>query len=183
LKTTLIIIFTFLLLNPFYWKHPLGALEKGIKARFSLASDQQEDHLGQYDLEGSPLKITIPALFLNTYLTPPQIEEVGNYLDETEETRELYLANPFHTWGRDKISGSILAALSFLGLGFAFRGFSERSPEEKNNLLIFVLATLGIGITLIFLLPWQRYVVAILPFAISWIGSGLVPIFKVGKKT
>ena len=183
LKTSLIVLIAIVLLNPFYWKHPLGSLEAGVKARFSLAKEQQEDYLGRFGLDDQPLMTTIPGLILNTYLTPPQTEEVGNYLAQTGEYKEKYLSNPFHNWGRDLISGSILAALSLAGLGFAFWRFPDKNPWEKNNLLIIGLATVGMGIFTILLLPWQRYVLAILPFTFCWVGFGLAPIFKALKNT
>jgi predicted MFS family arabinose efflux permease len=79
------------------------------------------------------------------------------------------------------ISGSILAALSLLGVGLAFWRFPGKKPAEKNNLLIFALATLGMVVFTAFLLPWQRYVVALLPFIFSWVGVALVPVFKAGQ--
>lgn len=183
LKTSLVLFLTILVFNPFYWKHPLEALNAGSRARFDLAREQQEDYLGRFGLEGQPLKTTIPGLILNTFLTVPQTEEVGNYLIETEESREQYLANPIHNWGRDIISGSILAALSLVGVGLAFWRFPAKKPAEKNNLLIFALATLCMGVFIAFLLPWQRYVVALLPFIFCWVGIALVPIFKAGQKS
>ncbi|HDD55843.1 MAG TPA: hypothetical protein ENG59_06345 [Chloroflexi bacterium] len=183
LKTSLVLFITLLLLNPFYWKHPLDALNAGSRARFDLAREQQEDYLGRIGLKGQPLGTTIPGLVLNIFLTPPQTEEVGNYLPETGESREKYLANPIHYWGRGLISGSILAALSLVGVGLAFGRFPAKKPAERNNLLIFALATLWLGVFTIFLIPWQRYVVVLLPFVFSWVGVALVPIFKAGAKS
>lgn len=181
LKTSLIALVLVLILNPFYWKQPLGALEAGMKARFSLANQQQEDYLGPLGLDEQPLKVTVPGLVLNTYLSAPQTEEVGNYLDATQESKLAYLANPFHIWGRDLIIGSILAALTLGGMGYTIWGFADKTPEEKNYILVLGLATAGMGIFIIFLLPWQRYALAILPFTFSWVGAGLVPLFKAGK--
>ena len=178
LKALLVAGVAILLFNPFYWKHPLGALEVGFKTRIRLADEQQEDYLGQLGLDENPLRATIPGLILNTYLTPPQTEEVGNYLVETEQSKDRYLSNPLHNWGRDLISGSILAALSLAGIGFAFWNYSEKKALVKINTLIIALATAGMGIFTVILLPWQRYVLAILPFAFCWIGFGLAPLSK-----
>jgi hypothetical protein len=183
LKAGTVVLTALVLLNPFYWKHPLDALDAGIQARLSLAAEQQEDHLGQYGLDRQMLRTTIPGLILNTYLTPPQIEEVGNYLEETEESKENYLSNPLHNWGRNLIIGSIMASISIIGVGFAFWRFPSKNPEDKSHILVIALATVGLIIFTIFLLPWQRYVLAILPYAFCWIGFGLAPLFKaIGKK-
>ena len=169
---TLLIV---LMLNPFYWKYPLKALNAGSEARFSLAREQQEDYLGRFSLGKQPLRTTIPALILNTYLTAPQTEEVGNYLKQTQDSKERYLANSINTWGRDRYSGSILAALTLGGIGFTLRNFSGKKPAEKRGLLIFAFGTLGMGTFIIFLLPWQRYALAILPFTCIWAAAGLTP--------
>jgi len=182
LKTALVLSTITILLNPFYWKDPLGALRTGAQARFKLAGEQKENHLERLGVEGSALKITIPGLLLNTYFSQPQTEEVGNYLAYTEETRSTYLANPIHTWGRDPISGAILAALTFAGMGFILRGFSQRTPRERNIFLLILLTTVGLGAFLATLLPWQRYVLAVLPLTFFWIGAGLTPIFTFKKK-
>lgn len=181
LKTSLVMFLTLLLLNPFYWKHPLDALKAGSQARFDLASEQQEDYLGRLGLGEHPLRTTFPGLFLNTFLTPPQTEEVGNYLSETGESREKYLSNPLHNWGRGLISGSILAALFLGGAGLSFWGFSSKDPAERNNLLMLALATACLGAFTALLLPWQRYIVILLPFIFSWVGAALAPIFTAAE--
>ena len=174
LKAVTVILAAFLLLNPFYWKHPLIAFDAGAKTRFALAEDQREDYLGDRQI----LKTTIPGLVMNIYITPPQTEEVGNYLAETADMKERYLANPIHHWGRNLITGSILASLTLTGLVVAFWKFSTKELEAKITLLVLALATGGLGLFTILLLPWQRYVLPLLPFIACWIGFGLTPIFK-----
>lgn len=182
-KTSLILIASVVLLNPFYWKNPLGAFEAGSRARFSLTEEQQADYLGRIGLNEKPLKTTIPGLILNTYITVPQTEEVGNYLEATRESKLAYLSNPFHNWGRDLISGSVMAALTLIGFVITIRRYPDKTSEEKNHLLILALATVGMGIFIIFLLPWQRYAVAVLPFTFSWAAAGLQPILKTWRKS
>jgi 4-amino-4-deoxy-L-arabinose transferase-like glycosyltransferase len=174
LKAISVVFAGFLLLNPFYWKQPISAIDAGLQARFTLAEDQREDHLEDEQI----LKKTIPGLLMNIYYTPPQTEEVGNYLVESEESKERYLSNPIHNWGRDLVTGSILISLSFVGIVFAFWEFSRKSTGEMTNLLVFVLAAAGLGVFTILLVPWQRYALALLPFTSCWIGFGLAPIFK-----
>jgi hypothetical protein len=174
LKISLVIVITSLLLNPFYWKQPIAALNTGLKARFSLAKEQQEDHL----IQPGKLRTTIPGLILHTYFTSPQTEETGNYLIETQDVRESYLATPLHSWGRDKLSGSILLTLTLAGIGYVFWAFSDKEPAERNIFLIVALATLGISGFAVFLLPWQRYIMPLLPFTFCWVAAGLTPFIK-----
>lgn len=174
LKTTLVVVFTFLLLNPFYWKQPFGALDTAGRARFNLAQEQQEDHL----LLPGKLKTTIPSLILHTYFTGPQTEEVGNYLVDTQDARESYLSNPFYTWSRGILGGSLLFTLTLAGIGFVFWAFPEKEPAARNLYLILAAGTLGICGFTAFLLPWQRYILPLLPFTFSWVGAGLTPFIK-----
>ena len=178
LKTTLVVVFSLLLLNPFYWKQPFGALKMGGRARLLLAEEQQEDHL----ILPGKLKTTIPSLILHTYFTEPQTEEVGNYLLETQDARERYLTNPFYTWGRDKLVGALLFTLTLAGIGFGFWAFSEKEPAARNLYLIIAVGTLGICGFTAFLVPWQRYILPLFPFTFSWVGAGLTPFLKSRSK-
>ncbi len=174
LKASLICFLSIILLNPFYWKQPFAALKTGLNARYSLAKQQDEDYLGQEE----KLRITIPSLVLNTYFTSPQTEEVGNYLLETKYERKQYLSAPLINLGRDNLSGSILLSLTIVGIGRMLFTGSGQKKAVRHNYLILALGTLGICVFTIYLLPWQRYVVPILPFTFIWIGAGLIPFFK-----
>lgn len=178
LKTSLVIILTFLLLNPFYWKDPLTALKTGVEARFNLAGEQQEDHLAQ----SGKLKKTIPGLVLNLYFSPVQTEEVGNYQSETQDTSDRYLSSPFHNLGRSILGGSILLTLTLAGIGRVFLKYTNNDPNERNRFLVIAIGTLGICGFTIFLLPWQRYVMPLLPFIYGWIGAGLAPFLQAKAK-
>lgn len=178
LKFSLILVTSLLLLNPFYWSRPLDALQAGLEARFQLAEEQREDYLGS---EGGAAT-TLSGLILNLYYTEPQTEEVGNYLAFTRADKQDYLSVGLHTWGRDRFSGSILFTFSLAGLILVGRNYSNRTLREKENILILVLATLGMGTFSALLIPWQRYAVAVLPFVICWIAAGFEPFLLALKK-
>lgn len=178
-KFSLVLLITILLLNPFYWKRPLTGLQVGLQARFELAAEQQEDYL---ESGAGVLKTTLPGLILNIFYLDLQIEEVGNYLDNTNEAKTDYLDNPLHTWGRDKISSALLFTFSLAGIGLVARSYSKRSRQEKERILILALATLGMSIFTVLLLPWQRYAMAVLPFAVYWIAAGMAPILLALEK-
>lgn len=179
-KLFLVLFLTILLLNPFYWKRPLSGMQAGLKARFELAAEQQEDYLGP---NAGVLKSTLPGLILNIFYLDVQTEEAGNYLEYTSEAKLDYLANPLHTWGRDKMSSALLFTFSLAGIGLAIRSYPNRSPQEKERIMILALATLGMSIFSALLLPWQRYAVAVLPFAVFWIAAGMEPFLLAVEKS
>ncbi len=172
LKLSLVLFITTLLLNPFYWKRPLSSLQAGLKARFELTAEQREDYLGP---DAGGLKITIPGLILNIYYLDLQTEEAGNYLSRTNQAKQEYLANGLFNWGRDKISSALLFTFSLAGLGLGAWNYKKRTPQDKERILIVGLATLGMSIFSALLVPWQRYAVAVLPFAVYWIAAGMEP--------
>ena len=175
-KLLLVLFSILLLLNPFYWRQPLAALQAGIQARFQLASEQREDHL---DPDNGGFAASASSLILNLYYTDPQTEEVGNYLANTSAAKQDYLSLGIHTWSRDMVSTAVLITFSLAGLLYFGWKFGERSPQEKENILLLALSTLGMGAFTIYLIPWQRYAIAVLPFAVSWIVAGLEPFFLV----
>jgi 4-amino-4-deoxy-L-arabinose transferase-like glycosyltransferase len=178
LKTSLVFLLVFIFLNPFYWEQPIASLNTGIEARIKLAREQQEDHLGPSNKLGT----TISGMILNTYITPIQTEEVGNYLQDTNDSRERYLAIPFHNLGRGLLSGSILLAITLAGFGRSAAVYRASSSTKRNIYLTIFLGTLGICTFTIILIPWQRYVVPLLPFICFWIAAGLSPILQAGLK-
>ena len=172
-----LVLFTILLtLNPFYWSQPLEALQAGLEARFRLAEEQREDYLGP---EKAGAITTASGLLLNLYISKPQTEEVGNYLAFTSAAKEDYLTNKLHNWGRNRITGALLFTTSLAGLVLAARNYNNKPLEEKKNILLLALATLGMGLFSTVLIPWQRYAIAVLPFAVAWIASGLEPFLMV----
>lgn len=176
LKMALVLFTSLLLLNPFYWSRPLDAIRTGLEARFELSDAQREDHL---DTVKSGAGTTASGLILNLYYTEPQTEETGNYLAYTREYKQNYLSFRLHSWGRNRVSGTILFTLSLGGLVLAGLNYAKKPPKQKENILLLVLATLGMGLFSAFLIPWQRYALAVLPLTVSWIAAGLEPFLMV----
>jgi hypothetical protein len=178
LKSSIVFLLTFLLLNPFYWKQPIAAISTGIEARLTLAREMEQDHLDQSE----NLRSTIPGIVLNTYFTTIQTEEVGNYLAATRDARDRYLDCPLHNIGRGVLGGSLLLVVTLAGIWHMFRSYRDLNLAIQNRYLILAISTLGICTFTAFLLSWQRYVVPLLPFAYCWFGAGLAPFFQAGSK-
>ncbi len=169
------ILFT-TLLNPFFWKNPLGAINISIQERAVLSEKQKEDHLGDSDISIRSIPRQFLAGVYNIYISEPQTEEVGNYIEDIEIQKGRYFSNPVISWGRNLIVGSILFTISLFGIVYHFRNFSKFSNTKKNSLIVILLATICLFLIILYLIPWQRYAVPILPFAVFWIISGFLPI-------
>jgi uncharacterized membrane protein len=70
----------------------------------------------------------------------------------------------------------VLLILSLLGFALTVKQLVSQPDEGHPTRLIWILSTLGLVLVLFLPLPWQRYVIPLLPFSVFWIISGLVPL-------
>ncbi len=165
-----------ILLNPVFWNHPLEAVTTALSERQNLLIQQVSD---TYDamperVLDNPCKRAF-ALAANLYLLPPSIADVGNYLNQTSASEKLYLSNPFNILFRGLIGGGIMMTLTLFGLILTGLKFSTQPHGIKRIIILYLLATVAIfvGLLVIIPLPWQRYVIPIVPLVCLWIGYGL----------
>ena len=177
-ELTLVFLVISILLNPFYWKNPIQSLKVSYQTRQALTQQQVNDHL-------SGDQLNLPAKALSTishlYIIPPTLEEVGNYLADTYSTALEYFSSPLHSWGRGLIFGSILISLTLSGFLIAIKRLSKTNKRQKIAVLFYLMTTITLfgGISFIIPIPWQRYVVPLLPLNAFWIGYSLVPLSEV----
>ncbi len=164
------------LLNPVFWPHPALAMRSAIHLRADLAARQVADtaRLAPETLLDTPGKRLL-ALVGNLYLTPPRFAEVGNYAAETAAAEAAYLANPLHAWGRGLYGGAFFLALTLLGMGRGVRevirgrtAFGEAQAARKVVCLLAATLLQGGALLLMISLPWQRYVIPLLPIVVLW---------------
>ena len=176
LSPLLILLTLTALLNPVFWPHPVLAIRSAIHLRADLAARQAADtaRLAPETLLDTPAKRLI-ALVGNLYLTPPRFAEVGNYTAETAAAEAAYLANPLHDWGRGLYGGALFLALTLLGMGRGVReiwkgrtAFGEAQAARKVACLLGATALQGGALLLMIPLPWQRYVIPLLPMVVLW---------------
>mgnify|MGYP006280222455 CR=1 FL=1 len=168
-----------LILNPFFWSHPFQAARVSLDLRSSFTSAQKADFL---DTETDSINIGQRSLAaaVNLYLRQPSTEEVGNYLAAVEKQKQDYFSHPLHSWGRGLILGSLLLTLSavgFLVLSLALRRSESAAFKGRLLLLLAFLLQLAVLI-LLFPLPWQRYMMPLLPFTSVLTSLGLPPLLS-----
>ena len=159
-----------LLLNPVWWNQPLAAVHASLQARQELLARQVADTQAL-----APARVLhTPGLRLavslgNLYLAPLSFSEVGNYTAQTAAVETAYLAIPGHNLLRSIPGGGLLLLLTLSGLALA--GLTAaRSPAARRPILLILLATLALVAlqSLAVPLPWQRYVIPLLPLACLW---------------
>ncbi len=161
------------LLNPVFWTHPLGALCDAAALRADPNARQAADtaRLAPGALLDTPGKRLI-ALTGNLFILPPQFAEVGNYAAETAAAEAAYLSNPLHSLGHGLWGGGFFLTLTLIGAGRGLRRLLRRRGEaaEQEALRLLLAAALfqGGALLLLIALPWQRYVIPLLPMTVLW---------------
>jgi 4-amino-4-deoxy-L-arabinose transferase-like glycosyltransferase len=168
-------------LNPFFWKNPIQSALYSYKTTTELQANQLADY---YPLADDTNKQTFTyrtiALFTNLYLNQPSTADVGNYLDEIKSQEKAYFNFPLHDLGRKIIPATIFLVLSITGFALgAFRSLSSSETSESAT-IYFLLATILQFLFILFFvpLPWQRYIIPLLPFSSMWASLGLTPLIS-----
>ncbi len=161
------------ILNPFLWAHPVAAARSAWESRLAL-TDRQVATVAEVSPEqvlDSPLK-RVGNLIAHLYFTPPAIADVANYLEETAQSAERYLAHPLHSLGRGPIAASLALILSLVGFLIALLDLIR---TKSTPLLILFLSGLAqtAAILLLVPLPFQRYILPAVPFACFWLAYAI----------
>lgn len=175
-------------LNPFLWGQPMPALSAAWHNRQELLARQVASTtiLAPEQVLDTPWE-RLGVLLLNLYLMPPAFAEVGNYLEQTAAAEAAYRLVPWHNLFRGLAGGAMLLTLGILGLIFTLREHSRMSPQRRHLSALLTLATLAqaAGLIATIPLPWQRYVIPMVPFSILWAAIGLGFLLKLipGRRT
>lgn len=180
-----------LLLNPFLWAHPIQAAEQAVLARQELLGRQVGEIGAQADAQvlSSLLPRTV-AIVANLFITSPAIADVGNYLANTQSSSSIYFSSPFHNLFRGFLGGGILLIITLFGAIVSTIPFT--GANKRNNLLLLILISGFIQFLFLILtvpLPFQRYVVPLIPYVcltcavgVDWIFQSVISVFANGNK-
>lgn len=156
------------LLNPYLWHDPFRALQASLTGRQELVQ-RQADMLAQ--VAPDMILDTFPKragnLVYHLYFAQPAIADVGNYLLQTSASEAEYLSSPLNNFLRDPISASLLLFLSLAGFFLLiFRVIKPREPDQRiAGVVLLAGCTLQIGSIILFIpLPFQRYIIPLVPF-------------------
>ncbi|MCJ7733860.1 MAG: glycosyltransferase family 39 protein, partial [Anaerolineales bacterium] len=163
-----------ILLNPFYWKSPILAISISVQAREQLSHLQLIDHLG--GVKPSPLALFY-ELLNNLFMSPPIPLELGYYSALQDSPIQEYFSIPPHSWGRGLFAGSMFITISLGGIIVLVKRFRSYIDDKKRILtnLIFITLLLIGGIIFTLPIPWQRYIIPLLPLSAFWFAYGCLP--------
>jgi hypothetical protein len=158
-------------LNPYLWRDPLEALQATWSARQDLLASQLSHtaRLAPTQILVTPME-RAAALLANVYYTPLSFSEVGNYIENTAPSEQVYRAMPLHTLFRGLVGGTLLLVLTITGMLHGALMVRRPNQDRQRALVITLLATV-MQITALVItipLPWQRYSIPLLPFASLW---------------
>lgn len=164
------------LLNPFLWAHPVEAAQAAIRARQEFLTEQTQEfrQLAPDQILDNPAKAGLSFL-VNLYLTPPSFAEAGNYVEQTRQSAEAYLANPANQLFRSLWGGGILLAISLIGWASATIAVIKSGHPHRLEIGLVGLSGLLLlfALVLTVTLPFQRYVMPLVPFATLSTAYGL----------
>lgn len=163
-----------LFLNPVYWSHPFQGALATLEARRELLT-RQTQATSSYVPEGviNRMDKRLFVLIANLFIQPPSYYEVGNYAADLQTQIEEYQSHPYNRLCRNLVCGGASFALSTFGFLLAARKvLFEKKPSE---LLWLLLSTIAMAAFLLVTvpLPWQRYSLPMVPFAVVWTVYGV----------
>jgi 4-amino-4-deoxy-L-arabinose transferase-like glycosyltransferase len=163
-------------LNPVFWNRPIQTLQIAVRERQDLLERQLADtqRVAPERALDSPTERVV-AVLANLYATPPMFYEIGNYIEETQSAEMEYLKIPGHNLFRGLAGGGIMLFITLFGVAACPIGLRNENAGKRRLVILLILASAAqVGALLLAVpLPWQRYVIPLVPFAALWAGLGL----------
>jgi 4-amino-4-deoxy-L-arabinose transferase-like glycosyltransferase len=163
-------------LNPVFWNSPVQTIQIAIHERQDLLQRQVADtqRLAPEKVLDSPGERLV-AILANLYATPPMFYEVGNYVEEIQPAENEYLSIPGHDLFRGLAGGGIMLFITLFGFATSLFKFRDLNTSKRRSLVLLMLASAAqlSALLLAVPLPWQRYVIPLVPFAALWAAIGL----------
>jgi hypothetical protein len=174
-----------LVLNPFLWSNPRRAIQSAWSERQELVQRQLANtaRLTPGQVLSDPAR-RAAALLANLYILEPSFAEVGNYQAQTAAAERAYLSMPGTNLFRGYVWGSLLFTFTLAGIAIAITRLRRLQAIERRNVILVLIAMSAQVLSLIWLvpLPWQRYVIALVPYVCVWIAYCLDSFIQVKKR-
>ncbi|MCX8062630.1 MAG: glycosyltransferase family 39 protein [Anaerolineales bacterium] len=165
-----------LALNPVLWSNPVRAAIAAWQERTALV-EEQVAAIRRVDAELVWESYPQRAFGIIAHLcfTKPATADLKNYLAETQAAEQAYFANPFHSLFRNLWGGAICFFLSLFGFAFSSLQARYLPFTQKRIVWLMILATVlqAIGQMIFIPIPFQRYVIPLIPFQCLWAAKGL----------
>jgi hypothetical protein len=148
--SALVMVLTFLLCNPGYWRNPLGTTQVMIAARAELLSRQTADPALAY----TGLDQRLMALVVQPFLAPPQYFEAPTWGGLIDAQTTVYERSSWDGWTAGTLLTWGLTGLAILGMAGVV------VDSWRGNLLALALAVwlmVVVAYSLTIPLNWGRY--------------------------
>ncbi len=175
-------IFIFMVLNPIYWNDSIQRLKASFQERSTLSKYQHAD------VEWKQFPYSAPATSLvilaDLFFQSPSFSELSNYRDQTAFQETEYLANPLNNLFRGLVAGTIYLSLTCFGVVISIKTLWGADRKKAFLIAVYLIAFCAqLSFNLIYLnLPWQRYVIPLMPYVILFTSEGIRYIFDSLKK-
>lgn len=178
------------LLNPVLWVDPFQTLQVALLERQSLVLEQVAA-IGSIrpDLVSGGWWNRVQFFVVHLFFAPLAIQDIGNYAINLQSATVAYTTNLLNRLWNGLVPGSILLSFTLSGFFISGRkdGSSSRISHGKSILSLFTLLQF-LGLSFLLSLPFQRYVLPIVPLVCIWGGAGITRIFillksRLTKKT
>lgn len=169
--TALIFVF-----NPVFWSDPYHSIRAAIDARQDLVSRQVNT------LSASDPNLALTSIgprFANTiyqlFIAPVAIEDVGNYKEQILPSSTAYTSNPIHTLLRGFLPGGLMVVIVIFGTVLTISNVCKRKSDRRREIVLLLFTSLVqlIAILAFIPIPFQRYIVPLIPGSILWAAYGV----------
>jgi 4-amino-4-deoxy-L-arabinose transferase-like glycosyltransferase len=169
-----------IVLNPFLWGSPISAARAALADRKSLLTLQSSDYSSQMPQSANPVLTQAVVILAQVYLAPPQFEENGNYSQNIDLEKLIYLENPLNDFIGGLIWGGLFLFFTLAGMLLPILRFRKLRAADRRWLAYLFIATICEFLILCIALPlpFQRYVIPLLPYLAVWAGLGLEQIVE-----
>jgi 4-amino-4-deoxy-L-arabinose transferase-like glycosyltransferase len=175
----------FVLLTPFIWLHPVGALAYMWQARQALQTQQAATFgaLAPGLIPGNAAG-RLAALIAQLFLAPPQLAEAANYRAALTASYQAYLAVPWHSLMRGIVPGGLMLGLTLFGIVPWFRHRPPLMGTRRRVIALLLAATIFQSLALLIAvqLPFQRYDLPLVPMVVLWQALGLAFLMGMAKQ-
>ncbi|MGB9668923.1 MAG: hypothetical protein ACPL0B_00925 [Anaerolineales bacterium] len=172
-----------LALNPFLWNHPWSAIQDAWQQRNEFVNQQVRTYgYNNPDLVWRTIPERIIGLFINLFINKPAIADVANYIKNTHLAESAYYSNPLTWFSRGVVTGGILIILTIYGFITAFLRIKRENFNKQRYLGLLWIGTIIQSFALLLFnpLPFQRYVMPLIPFVCIWMSFGLDSLGRLG---
>jgi 4-amino-4-deoxy-L-arabinose transferase-like glycosyltransferase len=159
----------FLLLNPYYWCHPVDAAAAVASSRNQVISEQiRALQFAEPGLILNSPGRRVLAVFYESFLAPLSFWDVPNYAAFTAGAERAYLANPLQTLTTGGVLSALWCVLSLAGLVVGLA--RSLRPGRDGKLVILWFWTLSVLGGILWEVPfmWQRYYLPLVPILVAW---------------